>query len=73
MKEEHSTEISIINDKILKIKQEKRCLLLKKLTFIGLVIILLTVINSYELLSSGGSATLTLVSTVLILLYFFIV
>lgn len=73
MQEEYTTEISNIKDKTLEIKQAKRSLLLKKLTFIGLVVILLTIINSFELLSSGGSAALTLVSTILIIVYFIIV
>lgn len=73
MQKEYTTEISSIQDKSLEIKQAKRSLLLKKLAFIGLVIVLLTIINSFELLSSGGSAALTLVSTILIIVYFIIV
>jgi len=72
IKEKYAEQISSIKDKLNTIKQEKWKLRYKKWLFIGVAIILLTLINTFELLSPDWSAMLTLLSTILMILYFFI-
>ncbi len=69
---EYDEKISAIKEKLVGIKRTKRALQLKKLAAVGLVILLLTLINSFELLSPGADTVATLLSAGLTVLYFLI-
>ena len=68
----YATRISEIKSKLDSIKNEKWKLRRRKWLYIGIAIIILTAINSFELLSMSNLRGLNSLSTVLLMLYFFI-
>ena len=68
----YAQRISEIKTKLDSIKNEKWKLRRKKWLYIGIAVIILTVINTLDLLSTNNSAILNLVSGILLILYFFI-
>jgi len=68
----YAEKMSELKAKLDNVKNEKWKLRYKKWFFIGLAIILLTTINSFELMSADNAIALTSLSTILLIVYFFI-
>lgn len=68
----YANKISEIKGKLDSIKNEKWKLRRKKWLYIGVAIVILTAINTFELLSMTNLAGLNSLSTILLMLYFFI-
>ena len=68
----YAEKVSEIKAKLVSVKNEKWKLRYKKWLYIGIAIIILTIISSFELMSADNSIALTSLSTLLFILYFFI-
>ena len=68
----YAEKVSEVKAKLDSVKKDKWKLRYKKWLYIGIAIIILTIINSFELMSAGNSIALISLSTLLLILYFFI-
>lgn len=70
--DEYKEQVSAVKDKLANIEKDKWKMRYKKWLCIGIAIIILTIISSFELMSSGTAAGLDLLSAMLLIIYFFI-
>ena len=68
----YAEKVSEIKEKLDNIKREKWKLRYKKWLFIGAASLILTTINSFELMSIDNASALTSFSSILLIIYFFI-
>lgn len=72
IQDSYAEKVSEVKAKLDSVKKEKWKLRYKKWLCIGIAIIILTTINSFELMSANGTNGLISLSTLLLILYFFI-
>lgn len=72
IQDEYAARVAEVNNKLDGVKKDRWKLRYKKWLYIGIAIILLTIINTFELLSPDNGAILTVLSALLLIAYFFI-